>query len=92
MQFQYVAKSLIIMINEDFQLFNSGIFKSAIATFYALDELYLERLVTHIGAVVSILQEDICSGYPKDSKRAKDDKDMHKSSSEFRILGHIRGE
>lgn len=79
-----VTTTVISMINDDLELFNSGVFQHATSVFHGLHDIYLERISDEISVILDNLQEELCDG----SANAKD---LPKSTSEMGKLGYLRG-
>ena len=93
--FEGHSPNIVSMINEDFELLNSGVFGNVITPFKGISEIYFDRLLDEISTIVHFLQEELLQvSQRKEQKRydgKKETKDMLKSNSEAGFLGHLKG-
>ena len=83
--FESGIQKLIIMIREDFELFNSGVLTKVTSTFDALQEIYLESASDELSGLIEKLHNEMASNPQKGSSGKGGD--IPKSNSEFVRLG-----
>lgn len=87
--FEAGIQMLIIMIREDFELLNSGVFTKVISTFEALSEIYLENVSEEVSSLIDGLQEEMAN---TQGKGAPARADIPKSNSEFVRVGQPKNQ
>ncbi len=89
--FEIACQKICVMITEDFELLNSGVFANVTSFFKAIQEIYLDRLQDEVSTLVDGLLEEITSNQDKPSQKEKPPKELPKSTSEFVKLGALKG-
>lgn len=83
------SQTLLLMIDADFDLFNSGVFAAEVDTFKGIGEIYFDVILDHVSGIL----EAACAELPcREKKIEKDSKGMPKSPSDIGFLGrHLKG-
>lgn len=87
--FLQTSKNLLVMIDEDFDLFVSGVFADETDVLKGIEEIYFEALGDQIS---NILDAFYCEFPNSEKKNDKDARALPKSPSDVGFLGrHLRG-
>lgn len=75
-----LAESVTAMIDEDFVVLNSGIFRKVTGVFRALHELYLEKFSDEMSVLVDEIGDEVAQASRQALKQSKSDHGLHKNS------------
>lgn len=89
--FLQTSKNLLVMIDEDFDLFVSGVFADEIDVLKGIEEIYFDALGDHVSSILDAFYCELPSSEKKNDKDASV-RSMPKSPSDVGFLGrHLRG-
>ncbi|KAK7489267.1 hypothetical protein BaRGS_00019519 [Batillaria attramentaria] len=75
-----VADSVITMIDEDFVVLNSGVFRKVMGVFRALHDLYLEKFSDEMSLLVDEIADEVAKSSQRTFTQSKSEHGLHKNN------------